>query len=284
MRLDPTIQYDDILVRMYRPARPASFNPLNMRRLRARDNLDLILWERRSMKGNDNARTRRILARTPAHQVAANTTMAPTPVAAGPSTTQSSNMTGRVDTQSSTPARVPPFALTAPTPNVRISTTRQAHTQARLGHFNGSGSASTFFSGMGHIFQPGRRDQEPILSPRSSRRSLRLRRRGTTSPTPRSTTVRRTSRRHIAQTPAVPHDAILGNNHLNNFPILPGNRPAPTSAPSPIFDNITTPADSVSDQTSSPLYGTTHPLDLWPLTYGRVDQDQTYTTGDNARF
>lgn len=76
IRLDPTIKHEDILMRMSLPHRPRTIAVLIQRRLRWRDRLNLILWQRRAISGNVNERTERILASLPVYQVAANSTEA----------------------------------------------------------------------------------------------------------------------------------------------------------------------------------------------------------------
>ena len=291
MRLDPTIQYDDILMRMYRAARPASFNPLNMRRLRARNNLDLILWERRPMKGNNNARTQEILARLPAHQVAANTTTASLPVTAGPSTIHPLAMASQINIQFPTLIPAPPFTLQPLAPIVRISTTHQAHARIRRDPCSQSDSTSTLYSSMENNVQLGSMDQIPTLPQPSSRRSARVSRvlsthttlqdlssqPGTSLPAAR----RRTTRLRGSRAPALSQGAISADDALDSIEFPQANSATPTSA-FQAADNISAATEQASDHNISRLSRSAHPLDLWPLTYGRTIADQMDQADDST--
>ena len=130
MRLDPTMQYEDILMRMRRPERPATFNPINMRRLRARDEFELILWQRRSVRGNANERTERILASLPAHQVTANSTVAPPNAAPA----------AYVASPSAAPSRMPASVPIGPASTIIIQAPPEGTTRRRQRR-NGRNSA-----------------------------------------------------------------------------------------------------------------------------------------------
>ena len=288
MRLDPTITYDDILMRMYQPYRPANMNFVNMRRLRSRDSLNLILWERRVGRPNDSARTLRILARLPAHQIAANTTEAPLSVAAGPPTIGSSLAASQINSQ---------IPISAPAP---IPASHQTHPRPRRRHLR----QSNFTPGLPTLIEvsgdEGSMGQDQDSHQSLPRRSARLSLGDSTATTrqtvsaqpsiPHSAIRKRAPRRRVLQPPAPSHIAVPEDDGLDIFDSPPAvaETPAvpeddgldifdsPPTTPEiptgalPAPDNVYAAVAPDSDHQNEPRPRSPHPLDRWPITYGRT--------------